>query len=357
MPFSSISWVSKYTKHSEIELECTIYHVKISGAGYQALSYEWGSSETPFQITVRDDKGGKKGYIPLTANLNNALKGLRDVSNGESKRFWIDQICINQADDVEKGYQVQLMDVIYKSASRVIVYLGPHAPDLSQEHGALDILERLHAHFEPIYKYLGGPDTINRLIGFQNALLVNKYPDDIPLDDPNWLALLRIVYSAWMRRMWMVQEAILCPNTVMLRGSRILDWFSVASIPILFHLGLIPPAIRNRNWQLLNFRSGPITVYESMVLTWRSRLFYVVDDKNGPLPLMNVSENMNFYAILGCKDPRDRIFSLLGVSKDAEDLGIVPNYRRNPNELFVSFSVRQYLHTLAALACSNICPN
>ncbi|KAI4926776.1 hypothetical protein J4E85_007071 [Alternaria conjuncta] len=38
--------------------------------------------------------------------------------------FWIDALCINQSDDVEKSLQVQRMGDIYKNAKEVLVWLG-----------------------------------------------------------------------------------------------------------------------------------------------------------------------------------------------------------------------------------------
>lgn len=39
--------------------------------------------------------------------------------------IWIDQICINQQDDTERGHQIALMGEIYSSARQVLVWLGP----------------------------------------------------------------------------------------------------------------------------------------------------------------------------------------------------------------------------------------
>lgn len=46
--------------------------------------------------------------------------------------FWIDAICINQKDKMEKSKQVRLMESIYRSANRVIVWLG-ESDDLTPE--------------------------------------------------------------------------------------------------------------------------------------------------------------------------------------------------------------------------------
>ncbi|PSR77240.1 heterokaryon incompatibility protein-domain-containing protein, partial [Coniella lustricola] len=93
---------------------------------YTALSYVWGARAKPFSMEVVDEDGDSLGYIPLTANLHHALQDLRDSPAPPIavKTFWIDQICINQADHVEKNYQVRRMKQIYERAAQVITYLG-----------------------------------------------------------------------------------------------------------------------------------------------------------------------------------------------------------------------------------------
>jgi hypothetical protein len=108
-------------------LECSITQINFEDGGYQALSYEWGSLEQPFGILVRGAKHEELGHIALTKNLFDALGDLHNCPDIESKRFWVDQICINQADEEEKGHQVELMASIYRHASRVITYLGPQS--------------------------------------------------------------------------------------------------------------------------------------------------------------------------------------------------------------------------------------
>src|ERR1700710_1603532 len=66
-------------------LECTIRQIPVSNGGYHALSYEWGDSETPHRILVRNDEKKLIEYIALTKNLGNALKDLRDAPKLESK--------------------------------------------------------------------------------------------------------------------------------------------------------------------------------------------------------------------------------------------------------------------------------
>ncbi|KAJ4295526.1 hypothetical protein N0V90_007539 [Kalmusia sp. IMI 367209] len=63
-------------------------------------------------------------------NLFDALAHLRQSHPG---RYWIDQLCINQKDEVEKGQQIQMMDSIFGSAQVVQVWLGSCSPYLTND--------------------------------------------------------------------------------------------------------------------------------------------------------------------------------------------------------------------------------
>jgi hypothetical protein len=86
---------------------------------FEAVSYTWGHPDRISALQIHDDKG----QIGLTANLTQALPHMTEQSR--TKRLWIDQLCINQADNDERSAQVSLMSEIYKKAARVIVWLGP----------------------------------------------------------------------------------------------------------------------------------------------------------------------------------------------------------------------------------------
>ncbi|KAH9217999.1 heterokaryon incompatibility protein-domain-containing protein [Leptodontidium sp. 2 PMI_412] len=88
---------------------------------YEALSYAWGSSaETkPMQLN--------KTSFEITSNLEIALRHLRHEQ--ESRRLWVDALCINQNDPIEKQTQVKLMSEIYPAAENVLCWLGPEEDD------------------------------------------------------------------------------------------------------------------------------------------------------------------------------------------------------------------------------------
>jgi len=91
---------------------------------YEALSYVWGgeNNKQPIYIQPKDPADCTRRSLLATANLHAALSHLRDEFL--ERALWIDAICINQQDNVEKGLQVQSMARVYANATRVVVWLG-----------------------------------------------------------------------------------------------------------------------------------------------------------------------------------------------------------------------------------------
>ncbi|KAF5008254.1 hypothetical protein FDECE_5452 [Fusarium decemcellulare] len=83
---------------------------------YETLSYVWGDQSTTRQITC----GGSPKVI--TESLFFALSQLRLPH--ETRTLWIDQLCIDQTNKIEKSYQVSVMRSIYKEASHGLIWLG-----------------------------------------------------------------------------------------------------------------------------------------------------------------------------------------------------------------------------------------
>jgi hypothetical protein len=59
----------------------------------------------------------------VTTNLESALRHLRMSEHGDSS-FWVDAIYINQEDVFERSHQVRVICDIYKTANKVIAWLG-----------------------------------------------------------------------------------------------------------------------------------------------------------------------------------------------------------------------------------------
>ena len=86
--------------------------------------------------------------LKVTPNLEEALRSLRDDSEGgQSRTLWVDAICINQTDTLERNHQVAQMQEIYADAQQVIVWLGPLTATSSM---AIHFIEELYDAFEEL---------------------------------------------------------------------------------------------------------------------------------------------------------------------------------------------------------------
>ncbi|KAK7212736.1 hypothetical protein V2G26_019914 [Clonostachys chloroleuca] len=105
------------------ELRCSLSVVSLnSNPKYQALSYVWGDSSITANITVDGVSH------PVTANLKYALCAIRGLS--KPRIIWVDAICINREDLLEKNNQIPLIARIYSAAFNVVVSIGPGSPSL-----------------------------------------------------------------------------------------------------------------------------------------------------------------------------------------------------------------------------------
>jgi len=87
-------------------------------ADYTALSYTWDGQSPSCEV----DCDGCP--LLVTPNCDAAIRELRHEE--KIVKLWIDSICINQSTDAipERNHQVAIMGEIYKSAIKVVVWLG-----------------------------------------------------------------------------------------------------------------------------------------------------------------------------------------------------------------------------------------
>lgn len=105
---------------------------------YCALSYSWkDESKSSGSISLN----GRT--FTVTSRQQTALAQLRSAD--KPLTIWIDALCINQEDSVEKNWQVKQMRQIYEQATNVILWLGD-GPDVCHE--IVSILNNLLEHLK-----------------------------------------------------------------------------------------------------------------------------------------------------------------------------------------------------------------
>ena len=92
-------------------------HHLASAPVFQTVSYTWGTQSLNESLLLDDTTA-----IPVTQSLALALPFLLRACSCDY--LWIDEICVNQEDLLERSHQVDLMGDIYRRASNVLIWLG-----------------------------------------------------------------------------------------------------------------------------------------------------------------------------------------------------------------------------------------
>ncbi|KAK0641692.1 heterokaryon incompatibility protein-domain-containing protein [Cercophora newfieldiana] len=231
----------------EISVELTTFAIDDAPA-YWALSYTWGQprysiyeTEPDANQTVHESIECNGQHVQVGKNLFDFLRearkrGLfisqrkstaklqqietkdpfksssdlgRDI-DGRSAYFWVDALCIDQKNLMERSHQVNMMGTIYKSAERVLLWLGPMEPD-----------PKIAEIFEKV---------IPPLVRLRDAEGLRFLADkSLDLSDPEFDAYLgeeeRQIWrqgwneavnffaeSRWFGRGWVIQEALSLPS-------------------------------------------------------------------------------------------------------------------------------------------------
>ncbi|KAH7408666.1 heterokaryon incompatibility protein-domain-containing protein, partial [Phaeosphaeria sp. MPI-PUGE-AT-0046c] len=99
-------------------ISCRLQSISLdSPPAYRAVSYMWGDPSVTQLILVN----GKP--VMIRSNLWNFLSQM--CEEGCYDALWIDALCINHQDIIERSQQVGLMGQIYSKASIVHIWLGP----------------------------------------------------------------------------------------------------------------------------------------------------------------------------------------------------------------------------------------
>lgn len=123
-------WIPQNSPHSSSSLQLSLIHTSLDNVrDFVALSYCWGVNPPDRPLNI----GG--GRIDITESLQTALLNLRSKEHGFF--LWADALCINQKDQNEKTWQVQMMSRIYQAAVRVLIWLGPSTPETDSAIGGV----------------------------------------------------------------------------------------------------------------------------------------------------------------------------------------------------------------------------
>ncbi|KAF2848775.1 HET-domain-containing protein [Plenodomus tracheiphilus IPT5] len=188
-------------KSSIPSIECTFSIVSLDDhPTYEALSYVWGTPQKTQTININDTP------IPITDNLHNALTQLQLPS--QPRTLWVDAVCINQTNTIERTHQVTQMQLLYSLATIVVIYLGPAWPGSSS---ALDFFETTGQN----------PDLHYSPVLHPHVTVGNDYATTHSPSLRN--AIIRFFSLPWWTRTWTVQEFVLAQAIIFQLGPHTLS--------------------------------------------------------------------------------------------------------------------------------------
>ncbi|KAK5652687.1 hypothetical protein OQA88_10281 [Cercophora sp. LCS_1] len=291
---------------------------------YEALSYVWGKNVSKKAIRCNGI------VVDATKNLVEAMQHLRYPDG--PRTLWIDALCINQSDNIEKSIQVMMMGDIYSRAMRTIIWLRPadHISDIALAFVRTtfdDLLgspDKMRSEMSELQRELGaGVDVsaIERRLARPKAesqvstaadrsLLVDVDPDD------QVASVTALLQREWWTRVWIIQELCLSKEAVLVCGNSSAPW--EAMLFAITELNTIDP-----EESLFVPPLEAISRYHSLSAT---RAGLAASTVRPPL-LDTLASFRRFRAT----NPLDKVYALLGVSNS---VGVVPDYNLNPKECF-----------------------
>ncbi|KAI4195968.1 MAG: hypothetical protein LQ350_006852 [Teloschistes chrysophthalmus] len=238
----------------------------------------------------------------------------------------------------EKNHQVRMMTQIYRNASRVLIYLGEKSEingDTAKAFECIDLLvEKVGSRLNEI-RDCHGTATVKDNESLESQINIHF---GLPsADSQDFTALARLFSRPWFRRAWTFQESFVARDkqfhcrAYSISGDRIETVISVL-------------------WELYNATNNPR--YLEMDLFYLNAMIGSERSKEGEKSLKAGNVRSTLLMLLnqrrgaGCRDPRDLVYSVLGVVTDA--IPITPDYSQSFEYVF-AYTAAQVILTTGSL--------
>ncbi|KAJ4231837.1 hypothetical protein NW757_013876 [Fusarium falciforme] len=255
----------QWAPNTDDVLTAAIHQAKPQELDYNAVSYAWstdpgGEDEVPIllidavEVEVEDTTvigftTQPRRYITVKESMHKMLVSLGHIGepragadSSESAyctALWIDEICINQHDGVEKASQMKMMHEVYRLSHRTIIYLGEPLhkdTDLAFETAfALASLKDIPTDEIPA-EYPYWRSDANKALAINWEAIKNvhtykqHYTDLATLRGNPWTYFTQIIMgSRWFTRTWTLQEIVCSREAQVQMGRFTIPWDDLVS--------------------------------------------------------------------------------------------------------------------------------
>lgn len=309
---------------------------------FVALSYCWGDDSLQQEIMVN----GKQMHI--TESLATALASLQ--RDEQEVILWADAISINQKDPVEKTAQVQLMRDIYRTATRVIIWLGPSNTetyytiremqklgDKLIEAGLWDLST------EQLLDWDFDQQDEAQTYGTKRAILQLKAEhlaqarnDEYPF----WWIMSDLGKRPWFHRIWCIQECTNARVATFRCGNEEVDFSRLWAVALYFRIFSSRSNVDvNTDIQTFwkdNWLTNLLSEALPTTLVGIRRKYLVSGGHSLRTLLDRVIVKDSNSCRIGATDPRDRVYALLGIANDDAAKDIVADYTLSCEQAYVN---------------------
>ncbi|KFA71269.1 hypothetical protein S40288_08652 [Stachybotrys chartarum IBT 40288] len=303
-------------------INCSLHEVPLDSASdFEAISYAWGDISDTRQIFVQ----GKRATI--TVSLYTALKQFRRADG--DRTLWADALCINQEDNDEKSAQVRMMAEVYRTATRVLVWLGPDTDGMHDFIPAIgrarELIEELGIGFDPEAHRAQGLEELS------GEELQQQTFQRIRTLDFNWKPILSIFHRPWFLRKWTIQEVALAREVSVHYGGLSFPYTDLGDVMV----GLMNSPGRQH---IVAHDQTSLKAFHGAAHTYWLH-FSMKKKHKAVVPL---SELVMATWQFGCTNPRDHVYSLMGLAADYsphDTKVLLPDYGCTPAETFTRFAI------------------
>lgn len=252
----------------------------------------------------------------LERDDNDSASSIRD---NVSQWWWIDSICIDQANLTERAQQVQLMRFMYLEAQEVVVWLGESSP---YSELAMDFIEDLGQTMQQA----DPPWSIT------SEQVRAQYETEAYR--PQWTALQSFLSRRWWSRIWTIQEFVIPSTLLFWCGKRAMSrdtvCYALTGVDRCTGIGLKETQAfryaynRKRAWNLYEAAKSAATQKVSNDIS-RCR--------ERSQPLLSLAA---YFSCLDATDDRDRLYGLRALATDGDFLDV--DYTLSAQEVYLKFA-------------------
>jgi hypothetical protein len=303
------------------EIKCSLVPESLKDSRpFQALSYLWGQDKPNKPIMILSFKSGGKSKsfrdlitsrIYTRTNLFEALKQLRHPVHDVT--LYVNAICIDHNNKVEKYFQSARTQEIFNKASNVIVWLGIEKPTSKTA-------------FEFIPKVLD-------MNGFDRLI-----KEESNTKSQSWDALAELMRNPLFSRRWLIQELAVAKNAALHCGTHTIPWTSFSDAVALFEANLSEV---QRYFKFSLASGGPIKDIRAL---GASTLVSVVNNIIRKTPdglilnrLESVETLVSMLAVFEAADPLDTIIAVMGMAKDRAQVESITSGDRELRDKYIEF--------------------